>query len=128
MLVSAGRRRRGQLAARGAWGLAVVLGLSACAGNEVRRIPRQSSHPQFSPASAAARYDREAEMNRQWQNRPVADLLVALGRPKMVMNIPGGGMPPSYAVVYGQDPASGCIDAFAVSSTSEPVVRIYHCR
>jgi hypothetical protein len=67
-------------------------------------------------------------MNRQWQNKPVADLLGTLGRPKMVMKIPGGGMPPSYAVVYGRDPDSGCIDAFAVSSTSEPVVRVYHCR
>ena len=126
-LLSAGRRKRGRLAARGAWGLAVVLGLSACAGSDVHRIPRQP-HPEFSSASAAVRDQREAEMNRQWQNKPVADLLGTLGRPKMVMKIPGGGMPPSYAVVYGRDPDTGCIDAFAVSNTGDPVVRVYHCR
>lgn len=125
--VSAARRSPGHFAARGAWGLAVVLGLSACAGGEIRRIPRQT-HPTTSAASPSHRLDREAEMNRQWQNKPLAQLLDAYGRPRMVMHIPGGGMPPSYAVVYGPDAASGCIDAFAVSSTSEPTIRIYHCR
>jgi hypothetical protein len=127
IFVSAGRRASGLFAARGGWGLAVVLGLSACAGDEVRRIPRES-HSTFSAASAATRQNRELEMNRQWQNKPLSELLGTYGRPKMVLNIPGGGMPPSYAVVYGTDAASGCIDAFAVSSQGDPVVRIYHCR
>lgn len=112
---------------RAACGLAVMFGLAACATDEVHRIPRQS-HPTFSGASHFARSEREADMNRQWQNKPLAELLEAYGRPRMVMNIPGGGMPPSFAVVYGPDPASGCIDAFAVSSRGDPVVRIYHCR
>lgn len=124
---SAGRRAPGDLAVRGACGLAVVLGLSACASSDVRRIPRQP-HPISSSASTIARIDREADMNRQWQNKPLAELLVAYGKPRMVMNIPGGGMPPSYAVVYGPDAASGCIDAFAVSSGGQPTIRVYHCR
>jgi hypothetical protein len=131
MMVSAGRRVRGRLAARGAWGLAVVLGLNACAGSDVRRIPRQSQLPPLlvhAPAPSGPRYDRETQMNAQWQNRPVSDLLGAFGHPRMVLNIPGGGMPPSYAVIYGQDPDTGCIDAFAVSNSGEPVIRVYHCR
>jgi hypothetical protein len=127
ILVSATGRAPGLLAARGAWGLAMVLGLSACAGDEFRRIPRQT-HPTSSAASSAIRQNREAEMNRQWQNKPLSELLGTYGRPRMVMNIPGGGMPPSYAVVYGPDATSGCIDAFAVSSHGDPVVRLYHCR
>jgi hypothetical protein len=106
--------------------LAVALGVTACAEGEIRYVPRH--HPTVSTASVAARYEREAEMSRQWQNRPLAELLVELGRPKMIMNIPGGGMPPSFAVVYGLHEGSGCIDAFAVSSRGDPVVRIYHCR
>ncbi|MEJ8835806.1 hypothetical protein [Ramlibacter sp. AN1133] len=124
---SMGRQLPGTAAVRGAWGLAVVLGLGACAEGEIHRIPRPS-HPTFSGAGTLARAERESEMNRQWQNKPLAELLDAYGRPRMVMNIPGGGMPPSFAVVYGTDPGSGCIDAFAVSSRGNPVVRIYHCR
>lgn len=112
---------------RGAWGLALVLGLGACAGGDTLRTPRQPLSS-LEPAVAAARQEREAEMNRQWQNKPVADLLVAYGRPRLVMKIPGGGNPPAYAVVYGLDPASGCIDAFAIHSTGDPVIRIYYCR
>jgi hypothetical protein len=124
---SMGGRGPARTAARGAWALAPLLALAACAASEVHRIPR-TGHPTFSGASTMARADRESEMNRQWQNKPLAALVEAYGRPRMVMNIPGGGMPPSFAVVYGPDPDSGCIDAFAVSSSGEPVVRIYHCR
>lgn len=113
-------------AARPGWALALVLGVTGCASDEVKRIPRQ--HPTFSAANGVARSVREAEMNRQWQNRPLAELMGELGRPKMILNIPGGGMPPSFAVVYGPDPDSGCVDAFAISSRGEPLVRIYHCR
>jgi len=125
---SAGRRAPGQAAVRGTWALALALGLSACADGQIRRIPREQQHPTFSGATSVARANREGQMNREWQDKPLSDLLSAYGRPKMVMNIPGGGMPPSFAVVYGHDPDSGCIDAFAVSSTSAPVIRIYHCR
>jgi hypothetical protein len=113
-------------AARAASMLALVLVVTACAQHEVHRIPRQ--HPTFSTATPVARSQRETEMNREWQNKPLAELIAARGRPPMIMNIPGGGMPPSFAVVYGSDPGSGCIDAFAISSIGEPVVRIYHCR
>lgn len=124
---SAGRRAPGQAAACGTLGLALVLGLSACAEGQVRRVSRQP-HPTFGGASTIARTDRERQMNRDWQNKSLTELMAAYGRPKMVMNIPGGGMPPSFAVVYGPDPDSGCIDAFAVSSAGDPVIRIYHCR
>ncbi|MDB5880499.1 MAG: hypothetical protein JWP43_377, partial [Ramlibacter sp.] len=29
---------------------------------------------------------------------------------------------------YGQDPITGCIDAFAFIYDSDPVIRVYHCR
>ncbi|GAB3776986.1 hypothetical protein GCM10028796_55490 [Ramlibacter monticola] len=124
---SAGSSGPGQAAARGTWSLALLLCLGGCADVDVRRIPLEQ-HPNFGGASTAARAERETQMNRDWQNRPLTELLAAYGKPQMVMNIPGGGMPPSFAVVYGTDPDSGCIDAFAVSSKGEPVVRIYHCR
>jgi hypothetical protein len=124
---SVDRRPSGQSAVRGAAALALLLVLSACAEGEVQRIPRQP-HPTFGSTADPIRLQREAEMNRQWQNQPLAALVDAYGRPRMVMNIPGGGMPPSFAVVYGTDPATGCIDAFAVSASSVPLVRVYHCR
>jgi hypothetical protein len=71
---------------------------------------------------------RERAMNERWRMRHYSDLLQTLGTPKRVMAIPGGGNPPSFAVVYGLDPATGCIDAFAVTSGENPVVRDYHCR
>ena len=120
------RHPPGRAAARAAWTLAVAAGVSGCADGTIRRIPRE--HPTFSPASTGSRHQRESDMNRQWQNRPLSDLVATYGEPRMVMNIPGGGTPPSFAVVYGPDPASGCIDAFAVSSRGAPVIRIYHCR
>jgi hypothetical protein len=124
------RRALRGVVARPRWLLAVAFafGLSGCAEGELRRIPRGQEHPTFSTASTVARHQREDEMNRIWQNRPLGELVAELGRPKMVMNIPGGGMPPSFAVVYGPDPGTGCIDAFAISSRGDPVVRIYHCR
>ncbi|GAB3650283.1 hypothetical protein [Ramlibacter alkalitolerans] len=117
----------GEAAVRAAAALTLLLALAACAQGEIHRIPRQP-HPTFSHVSNLPRSQREAEMNRQWQNQPLAALMDAYGRPKLVINIPGGGMPPSFAVVYGTDPTTGCIDAFAVSAGSQPVVRIYHCR
>ena len=107
--------------------LALGLGVAGCAESEFRRVPRPQ-HPVFSSAEYAARHHREAEMNRQWQNRPLAELLEAYGKPTLVMHIPGGGMPPSFAVVYEIEDPSGCIDAFAVHSQGEPTIRIYHCR
>jgi hypothetical protein len=78
----------------------------------------------------AARYQRELDMNRRWQNRPLSDLVATSGKPQLTMNIPGGGNPPGFVVVYGLDDRSGCIDAFAINAavTREPTVRIYYCR
>ncbi|HEX6364135.1 MAG TPA: hypothetical protein VFZ93_14355 [Albitalea sp.] len=71
---------------------------------------------------------REAVMNEQWQNHRYSELVAALGTPTMVMNIPGGGNPPGFAVVFGRDPATGCIDAFAMMYGTDPIVRTYYCR
>ena len=67
-------------------------------------------------------------MNEQWQNHRYSELVAALGTPTMVMNIPGGGNPPGFAVVFGRDPATGCIDAFAMMYGTDPIVRTYYCR
>jgi hypothetical protein len=90
--------------------------------------------PQPAPERHAARHEngpgalREADMNRRWQNQPLSELVAALGRPARVMNIPGGGSPPGFVVVYGVDAATGCIDAFALMYAVDPIVRVYHCR
>ena len=84
------------------------------------------AHRQHGPASVRAQ--REALMNASWQQHRYEELVEALGKPKRVMSIPGGGNPPGFAVVYDLDPATGCIDAFAISAGADPVVRIYHCR
>ena len=108
------------------WGVgAATLGLlSACA------LPRppDAGPGQFAPAWLMARNVREAVMNGEWQNHTLSDLVAAKGQPKMVLQIPGGGNPPGFIVVYGVDPDTGCIDAFAVTHETAPRVRIYHCR
>jgi hypothetical protein len=86
------------------------------------------------PASAppdpreAARAAREARMNQAWQNHPVAELLRAMGPPRLLLDIPGGGNPPGMVFVYARDAATGCLDAFAVSYGGEVRVRQYQCR
>lgn len=110
------------------WALMLVLGLVGCEHLEVKGIPRQGGHPTFSGASPVSRQAREDEMNRQWQNRSLDELVGGLGKPILVMNIPGGGMPPGFAVVYERDTATGCIDAFAVNGFERPTVRVYYCR
>lgn len=75
-----------------------------------------------------SRGGREADMNRRWQSHRLSELKAALGQPKLLMGIPGGGNPPGFVAVYGLDPASGCIDAFALVYDTDPVIRVYHCR
>ena len=75
-----------------------------------------------------ARQQREAEMNRAWQNRPLTQLVRTLGDPRLSLDIPGGGNPPGFVVVYGRDRATGCLDAFAVNLGTDPTVRLYSCR
>lgn len=111
---------------RPAAALAITLAAAGCAGLEGAARPGQPDVAR----SAAARYQRELDMNRQWQNRPLRDLVANAGKPQLTMNIPGGGNPPGFVVVYGLDDRSGCIDAFAINAavTREPTVRIYYCR
>ncbi|HEY0825450.1 MAG TPA: hypothetical protein VGD76_16805, partial [Ramlibacter sp.] len=80
------------------------------------------------PGSALARAEREATMNSRWRNRPLSELVRTLGKPMLTMDIPGGGTPPGFVVVYRPDAATGCIDAFAVTLGRDPVVRLYQCR
>lgn len=77
---------------------------------------------------ASSRSGREVAMNRNWQNRRFSELKTALGPPRLIMNIPGGGNPPGFIAVYGADPVTGCIDAFAFVYSGDPVMRLYHCR
>jgi hypothetical protein len=102
--------------------LAPVVESGAVAPAPTARRPR---HKVFTTGPQS---QREREMNARWQQRRYTELLAALGTPKRVMAIPGGGNPPSFAVVYGLDAVSGCVDAFAISMEDDPKVRIYHCR
>jgi hypothetical protein len=77
---------------------------------------------------ASSRPGREVAMNRIWQNRRLSELRAKLGPPLMIMGIPGGGNPPGFVAVYATDPVTGCIDAFAFTHSSDPVIRVYHCR
>lgn len=117
-------QQRGTTVLRYASALALALQAAGCA--DLQRIPREPARPTtFNPVG---RDQREADMNRRWQDRPLTELVAALGKPQLTMNIPGGGNPPGFAVVYGQDMVTGCIDAFAVNGAREPTIRIYYCR
>jgi hypothetical protein len=85
------------------------------------------SPPGPEPATAS-RAMREAEMNSAWQNHSVAELLHARGPARVLFDIPGGGSPAGYVLVYPRDAATGCLDAYAVMAGSEDRVRIYYCR
>ena len=76
----------------------------------------------------AVYHGREAAMNEKWTNQRLSDLVAVMGTPTMIMNIPGGGQPPGFAVVFGRDPGTGCIDAFAMMYAKDPIIRQYHCR
>lgn len=102
---------------------AAALVLAACAGCADLQGRR---HPEVS--GAGNRIAREAEMNQRWQNRRMSELLAVMGQPVLVMNIPGGGNPPGFALVYAPDSASGCIDAFAMLHEQDPRIRVYYCR
>jgi hypothetical protein len=119
-------RSKASGALRVASALAFTLFASGCA--DMEREVRAGAHD--ATLGTAARYQREIDMNRQWQNRPLSELVASAGKPKLTMNIPGGGNPPGFVVVYGVDDRTGCIDAFAMNAavTREPTVRIYHCR
>ena len=104
-----------------------TLGAAGCQPLQLERALRDDPHT-TARASAAARQQRELAMNNEWHDRRYSDLVAALGKPRLVLNIPGGGNPPGFIVVYGSDPHSGCIDAFALMDGGDPTIRIYHCR
>ena len=104
--------------------LVFVLALLSAACQQFPWAPDDGS----ARGSDADRLQRETTMNSRWQNRPLSELLATLGQPLLIMNIPGGGSPPGFVVVYGIDPVTGCIDAFALVYCSDPTVRIYYCR
>lgn len=79
-------------------------------------------------AQPATRAAREHEMNARWKNHTLAELVRVRGEPRDTMSIPGGGNPPGFISVYERDPASGCVDAFALVYGPEPVIRNYYCR
>lgn len=104
----------------------LLLAFIAAGCENAHRIPREY-HP-MAAANDPLRMQRDREMNSRWQNRPLSELLGTLGTPQTVLTIPGGGNPPGFAVIYGIDARSGCIDAFAVNIESNPQVRMYVCR
>jgi len=120
----------------GAWGrwrsLAFALAMSlACGGCQLAQLEQLA---QDSPVCHSRCDDwsstlgREVNMNRRWQNHRLSELLSALGQPLMLLSIPGGGNPPGFVALYGVDPQSGCIDAFAFVYDTDPIIRVYHCR
>lgn len=110
---------------RSACAVVLVLSGTGCADIEhaARQLPQTAG-----PGGGGIREQREIEMNRRWQDQPLAQLVAELGKPKLTMNIPGGGTPPGFVVVYGEHDSTGCIDAFAVYSGREPRIRLYYCR
>ena len=67
-------------------------------------------------------------MNRAWQDTTLEQLLQAKGPPRLLLDIPGGGNPPGFVMVYPRDTASGCLDTFALSFGTPARVRSYQCR
>lgn len=106
--------------------LCLVGVVSGC--ETVEREWREGPTEQQALASGLPGLAREVAMNRTWQNRRLSALRTALGEPRLIMQIPGGGSPPGFAAVYDVDPASGCVDAFAFVHDQDPVIRVYHCR
>lgn len=107
---------------------ALLLALLAGGCETARREWREGPTQEQAAKSGSAPVRREYAMNQRWQNRPLSELKAALGEPQVVMQIPGGGNPPGFAAVYGADPTTGCIDAFAFFDGDDPVIRVYHCR
>lgn len=118
---AAGARRRTPV--RVGLGLAATLLAGSCALVPPARAP--------SPADelAESRRARELALNEAWRNRRLSELLNTQGRPRLFLDIPGGGSPPGFVVVYWREARTGCIDTFVLGPGSpEPVIRAYQCR
>ncbi|GAB3647590.1 hypothetical protein [Ramlibacter alkalitolerans] len=107
---------RGRIAAAGALAL-LALGCTM--------QPRRADAP---PPLNASRAAREAQINAQWQNHPVRELIARWGPPRQVLDIPGGGNPPGFLLLYPRDAGTGCVDTFSVLYGAVARVRSYHCR
>jgi hypothetical protein len=79
-------------------------------------------------AARASRGARERQMTLAWQDHSLRELIAAWGPPRQYLDLPGGGNPPGFVLVYPRDGASGCLDTFAVAYGEEVRVRSYHCR
>jgi hypothetical protein len=87
-----------------------------------------SPEDQLAALLQASRTDRERKMNHEWQNHSFAELVKAKGAPRLLLDIPGGGNPPGFVMVYARDPATGCLDTFSMAYGPRTVVRSYQCR
>lgn len=71
---------------------------------------------------------KETVMRKRWIDKPYRELVKHMGREGRIMDIPRYGWPPSSAVVFGFNEATGCIDAFFVLHGEEPMIKDYFCR
>ena len=76
----------------------------------------------------ASRMAREAQMTQVWQDQTLQQVLQARGRPQVLLDIPGGGNPPGFVLVYPRDAATGCLDTFTMAFGAQARVRSYQCR
>lgn len=88
--------------------------------------PRWTAPP--GPPLHAGRSAREQQLNADWQDHTMRELVDTFGPPRLMLDIPGGGSPPGFVLVYARDAGSGCIDAFMVASGEVLRVRGYQCR
>jgi hypothetical protein len=108
--------------------LAMSLACGGCQFAQLEQLAQDSPVCHSRCDDWSTRLGREVNMNRRWQNHRLSELRSALGQPKLLMSIPGGGNPPGFVAVYEQDRLSGCIDAFALIYDGDPIIRVYHCR
>lgn len=85
--------------------------------------------PDSKQAAQRLRDQREKAMHLAWVGHPYEELVMTLGPPGMIMNIPAYRPWKASVVVYEKlDTASGCIDAFDIEHAGTPVVYDYFCR
>ena len=94
--------------------LIVLLNLLGC----TPLVPlTENLHPKYPPTTAEY---REKIMHDRWAGKTYNELVEHLGKPTLVMGIPGGGWPTSSAIHYGiRDLISGCIDPGAPALSSD---------
>lgn len=88
--------------------------------------PLADSAPQ--PLLSAGRAQRERQLNEDWQNHTLRELVDRWGPPWRMLEIPGGGNPPGFIMVYPRDEGTGCLDTFSIMYGPVTRVRGYQCR